>query len=64
MEVEISSNMKFNKLYLRGREAKSRDNIGAFKFVISQSTNEIFLAPNHIGGVQSASVTGNGHSHM
>ena len=47
MKVEISSNMKFSKLYPRGREARSRGNIGAFRFVISQFTAKIFLAPNH-----------------
>jgi hypothetical protein len=57
MEVEISSNMKFFKLYPRGREAKSWDNIGAFQYVNLQLTIEIFLAPDHPGGVYNALVT-------
>ncbi len=57
MEVEISSNVKFFKLYPRGREARSWGNIGAFRSTISQSTAEIFLTPDHTGGVHNAFVT-------
>ena len=53
MEVEISSNMKFFKLYPRGREAR---NIVAFRYVRSQSSAEIFLAHDHTGGVHIASM--------
>jgi hypothetical protein len=49
MEVEISSNVKFFKLHMRGREAIRWGNIRAFKSLISQSTVEIFLAHNHKG---------------
>ena len=47
MEMEISSNVKFSKLYPRGREAKNWGNIGDFRYVILQSTDEIFRAPAH-----------------
>jgi hypothetical protein len=57
MEVEISSNVQFFKLYMRGREARSWGKIGAFRFFGLQSTAEIFLAPDHTGGVLSASMT-------
>ena len=57
MEVEISFSVNFFKLYMRQREAKSWGNIGAFRSIESQSTTEIFLAPNHTGGVHSVSVT-------
>ena len=43
-EVEISSNMKFFKLYPRGREAESWGNIRTFRSIRLQSTTEIFLA--------------------
>jgi hypothetical protein len=45
MEVEISSNVKFLKLYPRGREARSWGCIGAFTLVTSQLTAEIILGP-------------------
>ena len=58
MEVEVSSNLKFFKLYLRRRrEAKSWGNIGAFRSVGSQLTSKIFQALDHTGGVHNASVT-------
>jgi len=57
MEVEISSNMKFIKLYPRGREAMSRGNIGAFRSLISQSTAKTFLAHDHKVCVHNASMT-------
>jgi hypothetical protein len=44
MEVEVSSNVKFFKLYLRGREARRWGNIRAFRSIKSQLTVEIFLA--------------------
>ena len=47
MEVEISSNMKFFKLYPRGKKARSWDNIGTFRSLISLSTTKIFLACDH-----------------
>jgi hypothetical protein len=50
MEVEISFNVKFFKLYPRGREGKSWDNIGAFRSLRLQSTVEIFLAHELMGG--------------
>ena len=55
--VEFSSNMKFFKLYLTGREAKSWGNIKSFRFVTSQSTAKIFLAPDHTGGIHNALMT-------
>jgi hypothetical protein len=57
MEVDISSNVKFSKLWPRGREAMSWGIIGAFRFVKSQLTAEIFLASDHKGDVHIASVT-------
>ena len=60
MEVEMSSNVKFFQLYPRGKEAKSWNNIGAFIYVRSQSTAEIFLAHNHMGGIHITSVTPGG----
>ena len=57
MKVEITSNMKFFKLYPRGREDRSWGIIGAFRFVRSQSTTEIFPTPNHTESVYNASVT-------
>jgi hypothetical protein len=47
MDVEISSNVKFSKLYPKGREAKMWGNIRDFKYVILQSTAKIFQAPAH-----------------
>jgi hypothetical protein len=57
MEVGISSNVKFFKPYLRVREAKNWGNVGAFRYVISQSTGKIFLAHDHTGAVHNASTT-------
>ena len=57
MEVEISSNVKFFKLYPRGRESINWRSIRVFRLVRSQSTAEIFLAHNHTGGVHNALVT-------
>ena len=57
MEVEVSSNMKFFKLYPRGREVKRWGNIGAFRSLISQSTTKIFLAHDRKGCVHNASMT-------
>ena len=54
MEVGISSNVKFFKLYPRGGEAKCRGKIGAFRYVRSQSAAEIYLAPDSTGGVHNA----------
>ena len=59
--MEISSNVKFFKLYLREREAKSWGNMGAFRSLGSQSTVEIFLAHDYKGGVHNASVMQIGH---
>ena len=56
MEVENSSDVKFSKLSPRGIEARSWGNIGAFKYVRSQSAAEIFLAPDHTGGIHNTSV--------
>ena len=53
----IPSNVKFLNLYPKRREAKSWDNIGAFRYVRSQLTVEIFLTPDHTGRVHSALVT-------
>jgi hypothetical protein len=47
MKVEISSNVKFFRLYPRRRKAKSWGNIGAFRYVRSQSMAEKFLAHDH-----------------
>ena len=55
-EVKISSNVKFFKLNLRGKKARSWGNIWAFKSVKSQSTAKIFLAPDHTGSVDIASM--------
>ena len=62
MEVEISSNVKFFKLYPRGRETRSWDSISAFKFVKSQ-TAKIFLTPDHTGDVHNASMMQVPHAH-
>lgn len=51
MEVEISSIVKFFKLCRGGIEAKSWGKIRAFRFVRLQSTVNIFLARDHMGGV-------------
>ena len=51
MEVDITSNMKFLKLYSRGREAKNWGNIGTSRYVRSQSTVKISLTPDHTVGV-------------
>ena len=40
-----------------GKEARSWDNMGAFRYVRSQLTAESFLAHDHTGGVHSTSVT-------
>jgi hypothetical protein len=57
MEVEISSSVKIFKLYPRERNYRSGGNIGAFKFVISQSMAVIFLSPDFTGSIHSASMT-------
>ena len=57
MEVEISSNMKFFKLYMSARKAISWGNIGTFISLRLQSTADIFLASELMGGVRSASMT-------
>jgi hypothetical protein len=57
MEVEVSFNVKFFKLYLVGREAISWGNIGTFRSLKSYLTAEIFLAHELMGGVHNASVT-------
>ena len=57
MKVEISSNVKYFELYPRGRKAKNWGNIGVVRYVRSQSTVKIFLAPDHTGGVHNASST-------
>jgi hypothetical protein len=49
--VEISSKVQFFKLYPRAREARSWGGIRMFRFVRSQLTTEIFVAPDHVGGV-------------
>ena len=49
------------KLYLRGIEAKNWCIIGAFRYVKSQSTAEIFLAHDYMDDVHSASVTRHHH---
>jgi hypothetical protein len=64
MEVEISSNVRLFKLCPRERGAKTSGNIGAFRFVRLQLTAEIFLAPDHIGGVLIASMTWNPHKYF
>jgi hypothetical protein len=56
MEVEISSNAKFFKLSPMGREAISWGNIGTFRSLRLQSTAEIFLARELMGGVHNALV--------
>ena len=57
MKVEISSNVKIFKLYPKGREAISWGNIGAFRSLRLQSTAEIFLARELMGGIHNALVT-------
>ena len=57
MEVEISSSVKIFKLYPVGRDAKSWGSIGAFRSLRSQSTAEIFLARELMGGIHNASLT-------
>ena len=57
MEVEISSDVKFFKLYPRKREAGSWGSLRTFKFIKSQLTTEIFLAPDLMGGIHSTLVT-------
>jgi hypothetical protein len=49
--------MKIFKLYPRGREAGSWGSIEAFRSVISQSTAEIFLGPDHTASIYNALVT-------
>jgi hypothetical protein len=49
VEVGTSSNVKFSRLYPRGREVRSWGNIRAFRYVESQATAEIFLAPRPHG---------------
>jgi hypothetical protein len=48
MKMDISSNMKFFKLYLRGRETRTWGSIRAFRYVRWQWIAEIFLAPDHM----------------
>ena len=56
--MEVSSNVKFFKLYPRGREARGWGTIrGAFRSLKSQSTAEIFLVRNHKGDIVNASLT-------
>ena len=42
--------VKFFKLYMRGREARSWANIGAFRSLITLSMAEIFLMRELMGG--------------
>jgi hypothetical protein len=57
MEMEISSNVKFLKLYPSGEEkATIGANIGAFRSIGSQLTGEIFVAHDHTAGVHNASL--------
>jgi hypothetical protein len=57
VEVEISPNMKFFKLYPVGREATNWGRIGAFRSLRSQLTVKIFLACELMAGVHNASMT-------
>ena len=61
MEVEISSNVKFFKLYPKGREVRSLGSIGAFRSLTSQSTARISLACDHTGGVRSQRLIARSH---
>jgi hypothetical protein len=54
MKVEISSNLKFFKLYPKKNETINWGNIETFRSLILA---EIFLAREMIGGVHNASVT-------
>jgi hypothetical protein len=45
--------VKFSKLYLRGREARSWGSIGTFTSLRSQSTTEIFLLARELMGGRS-----------
>ena len=54
MEMEISSNEQFFKLYSRGREAKNWDSIGAFDLSIDARD---LPSPDHTGGVHNAFMT-------
>ena len=51
MEVEISPIVKIFKLYPSKRKTRSWGSIGALQSVRSQSTAEIFLTPDHMGGI-------------
>ena len=57
MKVKISSNVKCFELYPRGGEAKSWGIIETLRYAKSQSRAEIFLAPDHAGGVHNSSMT-------
>ena len=61
--VEISSNVKFFKLYPVGREAISWGSIRASRSLILQLTDKIFLAREVMGDVPSASLMRVSSSH-
>lgn len=60
LEVEISSNQKFSRLCSRGREARSWDNIEAFRYIRSQLAAHIFLAHDHMEALTMTWVRKNG----